>query len=49
MNQKYAYNIILGLNTFKYIEEDSWSPSISQPNTQNSWRQLIGGSREDWT
>ena len=39
----------LGLNTFGFIEEDSWSPSISQPSTWRSWKQPIRGSREVWT
>ena len=49
MKPKYAYITILGLNIIGFIEGDSWSPSISQLSTQNSWRQPISGSREDWT
>ena len=49
MNQKYAYNMIVGFKHHWIHEEDSWSPSISQPSTQNSWRQPIRGSHEVWT
>jgi hypothetical protein len=49
MNQKYAYNMIVGFKHPWIHEEDSWSPSISQPSTQNSWRQPIRGSHEVWT
>ena len=49
MKPKCAYITTLELNIIGFIEGDSWSPSISQPSTQNGWRQPISGSREDWT
>ena len=49
MNQKYAYNMIVGFKHYWIHEEDSWSPNTNQPSTWNSWRQPIRGSHEVWT
>ena len=39
---------LFGPNTIKWIEENSWSPSGSQPQNSNGWIQPTRGSHKVW-